>query len=73
MIKKDIQIVHTLADWANFFGVFAAKLAGIKNIIVSQRNMGHWITRKSYYYVNKILYKYIANGILVNAYSIKKY
>jgi glycosyltransferase involved in cell wall biosynthesis len=73
MKQNDIQIVHTLADWANFFGVFAAKLAGIKNIIVSQRNMGHWITRKSYYYVNKILYKYIANGILVNAYSIKKH
>ena len=71
--NNNIQILHTLADWANFFGVFAGKFAGTKVIIVSQRNMGHWITRKRYYYACKIIYKYIANGILVNAYSIKKY
>jgi len=71
--NNDIQMLHTLADWGNYFGVFAGKLAGVKTIIASQRNMGHLMVKKRYYFTSKIIYKYVTNGIIVNAGSIKKY
>jgi len=48
------------------------KISGVKVILVSQRNMGHWIKKRSHYYITKIIYKYLSNGIIVNSYSIKK-
>ena len=71
--KNDIQIIHTLADSGNYFGAFAGKLAGIKTIIVSQRNMGHLMKKKRYAFITKVLYKYLSNGIIVNAGSIKNH
>ena len=71
--KSDIQIIHTLADSVNYFGIFAAKLAGIKTIIASQRNMGHLIEKKRHYLASKVIFKYLINGIIVNAGSIKNY
>ncbi|HBY02384.1 MAG TPA: hypothetical protein DEG92_07610, partial [Rikenellaceae bacterium] len=38
--RKRPDIVHTYLDTANVFGVLAAKLAGVKTIITSRRDLG---------------------------------
>jgi len=40
--REDIDIVQTFFIDANIFGTIAAGLAGIRTIISSRRNIGHW-------------------------------
>ncbi len=72
LYRNKIQILHTLADWANFIGTVAGKMAGVPVILASQRNMGHWMVRKRYRLVSKLIYKYLTHGVIVNAHAIKK-
>ncbi|RKN85658.1 glycosyltransferase [Paenibacillus ginsengarvi] len=46
-LKEDRpHIVHTYLYWANVYGVIAAKLAGIENIVTSRRSLGAYKDRK---------------------------
>jgi glycosyltransferase involved in cell wall biosynthesis len=71
LMKQRIMLLHTLADWTHFFGVTAGTIARVPKIIVSQRNMGHWMVNKKLILATLIIYKYLANGIIVNSHEIK--
>lgn len=42
--KMSPHIVHTYLNTANVFGLLAARIAGVQNIITSRRDMGHFRT-----------------------------
>jgi glycosyltransferase involved in cell wall biosynthesis len=42
--KTTPHIVHTYLNTANVFGLLAARIAGVRNVITSRRDMGHFRT-----------------------------
>lgn len=69
--ENSVSVVQTFFFDSTMFGVFAARFAGINNIISSRRDLGFW-------YTNKILKKlrfanFFTKHILVNSEAIKRY
>ncbi len=66
-----IDIVQTHFRDGNIFGIIAAKLAGIKTIISTRRNMGYWHNRKEIA-VLRVLNQMVT-GFLANSKAVKSY
>ena len=65
--KFDI-LVSFFTD-SNKIAVPAARLAGIRNIVMSRRNINHWVSRKELF-ILKILNRYV-NSYWVNSEAVK--
>jgi len=68
--KLNPDIVHTFFPTSNSLGVFASKIAGVKNIISSRRDFGEWIT-PSRMILTKIVNPYVKK-IITNSYAVKE-
>ncbi|MCC6502888.1 MAG: glycosyltransferase [Deltaproteobacteria bacterium] len=69
------DVVHTFFPMANIVGVFAARLAGVKNVISSRRDFGEWMnsryliaTRAANLAVSRI----VANSEMVKTLTVEK-
>jgi len=72
LLKKEKPfLVHTFFPAANSFGILVARLAGIKNLISSRRDMGFNLSPTDIFLL-KIADKYVSR-IIVNAEKIKDY
>lgn len=73
--KFDPDIVQTFFPVGNIIGVFAAKLAGVKNVVSSRRDFGEWMSSR-YLITTKIANfgakKIIANSRMVRDLTIEK-
>lgn len=67
-IKPDI--VHTFFPASNSFGVLIARMAGIKSIISSRRDMGYNLTKKDIWLLK--MANYFVSSIIANAEAVKK-
>ena len=67
-IKPDI--VHTFFPASNSFGVLIARMAGIKSIISSRRDMGYNLTKKDIWLLK--IANYFVSSIIANAEAVKK-
>jgi L-malate glycosyltransferase len=54
LFRRKPDIVHTYLDTANCFGVVAAKLAGIKKIITSRRDLGGFHTKRMEFLIHNV-------------------
>ena len=71
-IKPDI--VHTFFPASNSFGVFLSKLAGIRTVISSRRDMGFNLTRKDIAFLkiaNRFVSCVVSNSKAVQEHTIK--
>jgi len=69
--KNHVQIVQTHFRDANFAGIIAAKLAGVKAIISTRRNQGYWHNKKELFLL-RILNNMVTH-IITNSYDTKKF
>ena len=69
--QKNPFIVHTYLNTANIFGVFAAKRAGVANIITSRRDMGHFRT-KFIFFLEKKVNKHVKKIVCVSKAAMDK-
>ena len=68
--NKKIDVVHTYFFDANVFGIIAAKIAGVRCVISTRRDMGFWYTKKILL-VLRVLNSFV-DRILVNSASVRK-
>lgn len=68
--SEGIDIIQTLFFDANVIGVLAGKIAGIKVIIASRRDMGFWYTSRLLK-VLRVINK-MTTRILANSYAVKE-
>ena len=68
--RKRVDIVQTFFFDGNIFGIFAAKLAGVKHIISCRRDMGFWYTPMILIILR--IMNNLVDRFLVNSYAIKK-
>lgn len=59
---SEADIVHTYLNTANVFGLLAARIAGVRNVITSRRDMGHFRTGRLAS-VESFLSRYFAKNI----------
>jgi len=68
--REQIDIMQTFFPDANLLGVLAAKLAGVKNIVSSRRDLGFWYNKKELGRLKKI--NRFVNRFLVNSEAVKE-
>lgn len=68
--KKSIDIIQTFFFDATLFGIIAAKLANVKILISSRRDMGFWYT-PLYVRILKIL-NFLSDYIIVNSEAVRE-
>lgn len=64
------DVVHTFFPAGNTLGVFAARLAGVKNVISSRRDYGEWM-QGPYLFTTKVANRFVAR-IIANSYMVKE-
>ena len=69
--SRRIQIVQTFFQDATSFGVLAAKLADVPQIVVSIRDMLFWATPVSLWIHRQMVS--MADAVLVNSHAVKEY
>jgi glycosyltransferase involved in cell wall biosynthesis len=69
--EESIDLVQTHFRDANFAGIIAAKLAGVKKIIGTRRNQGYWMNGTEFFF-QKILNRWV-DVIVVNSESTKRW
>lgn len=67
-IRPDIVI--TFFPTSYILGVFAARLAGVKNIVSTRRDYGLWLSSKKYIYLLKIANRFVGR-LLANSQNVK--
>lgn len=67
---EKIDIVQTFFIDSNIFGVIGARIAGVKKIIVSRRDLGFWYTKKLLF-ILRIINKF-SHRFMVNSNAIKQ-
>lgn len=65
------DVVHTFFPISNIVGVICARLAGVRAVISSRRDYGHWIT-PSYLKATKFANRFL-NGIVTNSEQVKEF
>ncbi len=68
LAEEKIDIVQTHFFDSTFFGVPAARMAGIRNIVVSRRDMGFWYDRKLLLclrMINPMVRSFLTNSVSV--------
>lgn len=64
------DVVHTFFPIANIVGVLCARLAGVRAIVTSRRDYGHWIT-PGYLAATKFANRF-SDGIITNSSQVKE-
>jgi glycosyltransferase involved in cell wall biosynthesis len=64
------DVVHTFFPAGNTFGVFAARLAGIKKVISSRRDYGEWM-QGPYLFTTKVANRFVEK-IIANSNMVKE-
>ena len=68
-VNPDILLTYFRTSY--ILGTFAARLAGIGNIISTRRDYGLWLDDKRYIYILKLANKFV-RGIIVNSHAVKE-
>lgn len=69
--KKKIDLVHTHLWSANFWGRIAAKISGIKTIIITEHSTDVWKGKR--HFIADRLLSYITNKIIVVSNKVKEF
>jgi glycosyltransferase involved in cell wall biosynthesis len=70
MRRNRFDIVHTFFQDANIGGVLAGAMAGIRSIVVSRRDIGHWYTPRKLFLLRQV--NRLADYFLVNSEAVKQ-
>lgn len=68
--KEKPDVLHTFFPAGNTLGVFAGKLAGVKNIVSSRRDYGEWMLGP-YLFTTKVANRFVKR-IVANSYMVKE-
>jgi glycosyltransferase involved in cell wall biosynthesis len=68
--RNRFDIVHTFFQDGNIIGVLAGALAGVRSIVVSRRDIGHWYTPKKLFVLRQV--NRLADYFLVNSEAVKR-
>jgi len=71
MRSRRHDVVHTFFPVANIIGVTAARLAGVRHIVSSRRDLGIWMNWR-YLVATKAANRFVSR-IIANSYEVKRY
>ena len=71
MRSRQHDVVHTFFPVGNIIGVFAARLAGVRHIVSSRRDLGIWMNWR--YLVATRIANRLVSRIIANSKEVKRY